>query len=562
MAVTSGFFNSVSGDRTYDAPQMGDIFKSIITDGVLSTDGDQFIVTQNANNDMTILVGSGKAWSLGKWLNNDSAELLVISDSFATLNRIDTIVLDFDLRDQTRDNTIQIVEGTLAASPVPPTLVNDVDHVQLPLADIYVGAAVTEITQGNITNRVGTNDCPFATSLLDHVSADALIGQWNFQFYEWFNNLQDELDSNQASNLQAQIDDLEDRTYGYRNILDNGDMAIMQRDWSDIYRSVRSYKYEGSTPDRWGIRHTFAGDILPDRVLDGSGKYWYRVQVQTNSTPGSAVRAAYVEQHIEGWRMKDLLKSTADARPMTLSLDCIASVAGTYSVEIIDVPNDRHYVDQLEILPGQEDLEQSFTMLIPPDTVGSPYQPGIYEEAALKVRIWLSAGSDFSSGTTPPAWAARSNVNAAVGNVDFGANAGTTSAYFQFSNIQLEVGEQQTSFDRLNYNDSLQRCQRYFERTETIVNVSNDGDTSNVTVVLGPVIYTVPKREILDVLMVSEDGIAGNVNANIGASFFGGGNIINSTPKGFAKTGALLSSAGYLPLGLATATYQVVAELY
>ena len=45
MAVTSGFYNSLSGDRKYDAIQLGEIFDGVITDGVFETFGGAMLVT-------------------------------------------------------------------------------------------------------------------------------------------------------------------------------------------------------------------------------------------------------------------------------------------------------------------------------------------------------------------------------------------------------------------------------------------------------------------------------------------------------------------------------------
>lgn len=44
MAVTSGFFNAVSGDRTYSAEQFGALFNGIITDGIFHAVGEAFRV--------------------------------------------------------------------------------------------------------------------------------------------------------------------------------------------------------------------------------------------------------------------------------------------------------------------------------------------------------------------------------------------------------------------------------------------------------------------------------------------------------------------------------------
>ena len=56
------------------------------------------------------------------------------------------------------------------------------DRWQYPLAYIYVGAGVTSIRQANITNCVGTSECPFVTAPLDKVEIDDLIAQWQDQW--------------------------------------------------------------------------------------------------------------------------------------------------------------------------------------------------------------------------------------------------------------------------------------------------------------------------------------------------------------------------------------------
>lgn len=61
MAISSGFYNSVNGDRTYDADQFGSLFDGIIAPGVFPNVGDKFRV-RPTNNGMSVYVGAGKAW--------------------------------------------------------------------------------------------------------------------------------------------------------------------------------------------------------------------------------------------------------------------------------------------------------------------------------------------------------------------------------------------------------------------------------------------------------------------------------------------------------------------
>lgn len=71
-------------------------------------------------------------------------------------------------------------------NPVAPTLIRSTDHNQYPLCNIYVKAGVTEITQSNITNLVGTGSCPFITGILESIDIEDLVSQWEAQWDEFY----------------------------------------------------------------------------------------------------------------------------------------------------------------------------------------------------------------------------------------------------------------------------------------------------------------------------------------------------------------------------------------
>ena len=131
MAFTCGFFNSENGDRKYNAEQMSAIFDGIIADGVFTTIGDHMAVT--AGTGMQVLVGTGKAWFDHTWNVNDAAYPLTIAASDVTLSRIDAIVLETNHSDSVRLNKLRVVQGTVASSPVKPTLTNSEKVHQHPL---------------------------------------------------------------------------------------------------------------------------------------------------------------------------------------------------------------------------------------------------------------------------------------------------------------------------------------------------------------------------------------------------------------------------------------------
>lgn len=71
MSVSYGFYNSMNGDRKYDATQMSSIFDGIINDGIYETIGDRFVVRTSGG--MNVVVGTGRAWFNHTWTLNDSS---------------------------------------------------------------------------------------------------------------------------------------------------------------------------------------------------------------------------------------------------------------------------------------------------------------------------------------------------------------------------------------------------------------------------------------------------------------------------------------------------------
>jgi len=158
--IRSGFFNSMNGDRKYDASKFAEYFASFIGNGVFP-DSLQVI----SNNNMTVTVKSGKAWINGYILINDADYILNINAADGVLNRIDRIVLRYDVVD--REIRLEVKQGTFASSPVAPALQRDADAYELCLADIIVSAGAVSITQDKIADtRTDSNLCGKVDTLI------------------------------------------------------------------------------------------------------------------------------------------------------------------------------------------------------------------------------------------------------------------------------------------------------------------------------------------------------------------------------------------------------------
>lgn len=300
MAVTYGFYNSLSNDRVYDATDFSAIFNGVINDGVFMSIGDKLIVTPSSGR--TIAVGTGRAWFNGTWTLNDSALLLTLDTPSPTLNRIDLIVLEVNESSAVRANSIKVIKGSNASVPVEPALTNTTEIHQYVLASIYLNAGLTTITASKITNKVGSADTPFVTGILDTVSVDDLLAQWENEFTLWFQDLQNELDTNQASNLQNQINTIEaDNWVTTQRILDSSiTIAKIQNRTKRIIFPAGGYQYSGSgfegQRDMFGMKvekttttfvtATFQGQIPLDFVSDAKvylsiGWTWYEIPTYT-----------------------------------------------------------------------------------------------------------------------------------------------------------------------------------------------------------------------------------------------------------------------------------------
>lgn len=176
MSFASGFFNSIDHDRLYDATDISRLFDGLIRDGIFASIGDCLVVKQS--NQMNVTVGTGRAWFNHTWSYNDALYPVTIPPSEILMDRIDAVVLEINSVESVRANSIKLIKGTPSSTPAKPSLTNNKEFHQYPLAYVTVGKEVTSIRQADIENCVGTSVCPFVTGILEVISIEQLIPQW------------------------------------------------------------------------------------------------------------------------------------------------------------------------------------------------------------------------------------------------------------------------------------------------------------------------------------------------------------------------------------------------
>ncbi len=185
MAVTSGFFNSINHDRTYNADQMSTYFEGLISNGIYENIGTKLGVT--AGTGMVVNVGIGRAIIQSHWIKNDSVFSLTLDPSDVQLSRIDAIVLRLDNTESGRTISITVKKGeSVNLNPQPPVRTTNNDIYELFLAYVAIDKNTTQITQSMITDLRGTSMCGWVTGIIKQVDTSQLALQWQNAYEQYY----------------------------------------------------------------------------------------------------------------------------------------------------------------------------------------------------------------------------------------------------------------------------------------------------------------------------------------------------------------------------------------
>ena len=199
MAIKYGFFNSVSGDRLYNADDVSGYFKGLIGDGVYEDYLDALRVVSNNNH--RVIVKPGRAMIEGHYIENtEDYEVIVTQRDLPAWNAI-SVVLDREHR----QGVIVLHEGVASSNPVKPVPAERSDYKEMILAYVYTPAGPGIISQSQIEDtRADSNLCGWVTGLVKQVDTSTLFAQWQAAYAEfyasfqsWFETLTQELTVNE-----------------------------------------------------------------------------------------------------------------------------------------------------------------------------------------------------------------------------------------------------------------------------------------------------------------------------------------------------------------------------
>lgn len=185
MSMRSGFFNSIDGDRLYNAEDMNMPYKKLISNGVFPNPSTNLQVTASSGMTVQVLEGSGMFGD--SWAYNDAPVLLALDPVTTNLSRVDAIIARYDCSEPVRAITLEVKKGTPAGTPAAPKMTRTDTVKEYCLATVMLSPGKTTVTGSMITDtRADASVCGWVTGLITQVDTTTLFAQWQAAYKEQY----------------------------------------------------------------------------------------------------------------------------------------------------------------------------------------------------------------------------------------------------------------------------------------------------------------------------------------------------------------------------------------
>ena len=242
-----------------------------------------------------------------------------------------------------------------------------------------------------------------------------------------------------------------------KNVIINGDFKVKQRAGTGTQATDLGASSGYHLHDRWNLDFASTAGRLTvshDSSAPSGFANSMKLACTTADTSISSAEIFNIQQRIEGQNLQAFAKGTSDAKPFAVSFYVKGNASATYVAELYDSDNTRQISKTFNVTTDWTRVELSF----PADTTGAFDDDNA---SSLFLLIWLHAGSTYSSGTlNSSSWASVTNANRAAGISSF---FDSTDRTFFITGVQLEVGQNATTFEHEPFETTLAKCQRYFQ---------------------------------------------------------------------------------------------------
>jgi len=248
-----------------------------------------------------------------------------------------------------------------------------------------------------------------------------------------------------------------------RNLIINGAMVVAQRGTS--FSNVTSSQY---CLDRFSVDVGGGGAFNVTQDTSAPEGFEKSLKLEVNTADSSiAVGDAYrVTQAIEGQNIAQVDLGASTAKPMALSFYVKSSVTGTYGVGLANSAETENFVAEYTI--SSANTWEKKTINIPVRTSGTWLTTnGI----GIGVRFDLGSGTNYN-GTAGQWQTTSSKVYRTSSCVNLIA---TGSATWFITGVQLEVGQNPTTFEHEPFQKTFEKCLRYTRRLPAKDSTSGSG---------------------------------------------------------------------------------------
>lgn len=232
-------------DRATDSNGFRDLLMTYFNEGVFAKPSNGLQVIENGTLGALVKKGSCMVGGVTVQLKNDKT---ITFDSASSSPRIDRVVMRVDDTLSVRAASINILKGAPSSNPQPQTRTYTNTIKELVLAEVYISANATTITNYNITDtRSNDSICGIVSGAFNELDMNSLMEQNTAKFNEWFDSIKDKLDGDTAGNLQNQIDEISSTVLSIQNSINSIPLLIYPV--GSIYETMDS---TFNPNDAWG----------------------------------------------------------------------------------------------------------------------------------------------------------------------------------------------------------------------------------------------------------------------------------------------------------------------
>ena len=181
--------------------------------------------------------------------------------------------------------------------------------------------------------------------------------------------------------------------------------------------------------------------------------YSYKLNCTSASGPSNS-NYVYLNHAFSGYDLQLLKYGYTNPHPITISFWAKSNKTGNFTVTFRTIAGVDRLISKVFTISNSNWNFYSATF------VGDTSAVNVTEGQAYLLEIWLDGGSNYTGGTVQTSWSARSNADRGAGST---LNiASSTSNYFYYTGLQVELGAVATPFEHQLYQWYQHECYRYF----------------------------------------------------------------------------------------------------